>query len=221
MLAAKTSALMEAIERHCGDNTSAWGERQLRPPAHDEQHPSSGESDSQPAFPMDPRHSDGMVARPRTRDRRGGTRPRSRRVHALPRLSAAYRIALDGLAAGNSRAEAVLYGLFELVERDCTAFGEVLRSGRRIKLTSLPEPALGLVKTLGNVGIDTYVYSFVSDVGIPTFFAMIDDTRSRDGLLINGGAGCHLDPTVAVGKGVDGGCPVPIIGVGLDQRTWR
>src|SRR5207248_2622263 len=117
--------------------------------------------------------------------------------HRSPRLMASHS---DGLAAGNCRAEAVLHGLYELVERDCTAFGEALGTGRRIELLSLPEPARRLVGTLDEVGIATYVYVFTSNVGIPTFYAIIDDQRSGDGLLINGGAGCHLDPAVAVGR---------------------
>ncbi|MFE9631293.1 YcaO-like family protein [Streptomyces sp. NPDC006463] len=112
-----------------------------------------------------------------------------------PRLTASIS---DGLAAGNSLAEATLHALYELVERDCTAFGEVLKMGHRVPLDSLPPAHSELVERFHGNGIAVRVFSFSNDIGIPVFYVTIDDRQADDPLLFNGGAGCHLSPDVAL-----------------------
>jgi len=103
-----------------------------------------------------------------------------------------------GLASGNSPQEALLHGLLELVEHDCTAFGETLRRGSLIRLASLPGEAFELIERFQRAGIHVQLFSYSNAIGVPTVFATAEDTHSEDGLLINGGAGCHPDPTVAL-----------------------
>ncbi|MDI5970805.1 YcaO-like family protein [Streptomyces sp. SL13] len=103
-----------------------------------------------------------------------------------------------GLAVGNSPQEALLHGLLEAIEQDCTAFGETLRQGRRIRLESLPPVATELVGRFQRMGVSVQVFGYANVVGVPTVFATTDDTHAEDGMLINGGAGCHPDPVVAV-----------------------
>jgi ribosomal protein S12 methylthiotransferase accessory factor len=104
----------------------------------------------------------------------------------------------DGLAAGNSLTEAVLHGLYELIERDSTSLGEASRTGLRIRPDSLPDEVQPLLEVLTSHGIEYLVMCFESEFTVPTFFVYLDDHRARDPWLINGGAGCHLDPAVAV-----------------------
>ncbi|MFG3287130.1 YcaO-like family protein [Streptomyces sp. NPDC048111] len=103
-----------------------------------------------------------------------------------------------GLAAGNSRAEATLHALYELVERDATTFGEVLKKGHRVPLDSLPAAHTELVERFHRNGIAVRVFSFAHDIGVPVFYVTIDDRQADDPLLFNGGAGCHLSPQVAL-----------------------
>lgn len=103
-----------------------------------------------------------------------------------------------GLAAGNSPQEALLHGLLETVEQDCTAFGETLRGGRRVRVSSLPDRPAELVDRFRRAGVTVQVFGYTNEIGIPTLFVTTDDTHAEDGLLINGGAGCHPDPAVAV-----------------------
>lgn len=103
-----------------------------------------------------------------------------------------------GLAVGNSPQEALLHGLLEAVEQDCTAFGETLRRGSRIRLETLPELPAGIVGQFLRQGVQVQVFVYANAVGVPTVFATTDDTHAADGMLINGGAGCHPDPVVAV-----------------------
>ncbi|GAA1377792.1 YcaO-like family protein [Streptomyces beijiangensis] len=116
----------------------------------------------------------------------------------FPNECGMFRSNTIGLAVGNSPQEALLHGLLETIEHDCTAFGETLKSGWNIRLSSLPEAAAELVGRFERMGVNVQVFAYVNDIGVPTFFATTDDTQAGDGMLFNGGAGCHLDPTVAV-----------------------
>jgi ribosomal protein S12 methylthiotransferase accessory factor len=116
----------------------------------------------------------------------------------FPNECGMFRSNTIGLAVGNSPQEALLHGLLETIEHDCTAFGETLKSGWNIRLSSLPDAARELVGRFERIGIEVQVFAYVNDIGVPTFFATTDDTQAGDGMLFNGGAGCHLDPVVAV-----------------------
>jgi thioglycine synthase len=105
-----------------------------------------------------------------------------------------------GLAVGNNPREALLHGLLEAIEQDCTAFGETLRQGNKIRPESLPDGPAGLIAQFERVGVNVQVFSYINEIGVPTVFATTDDTHAEDGLLINGGAGCHPDPLVAVNR---------------------
>ncbi len=104
----------------------------------------------------------------------------------------------NGLASGNSLPEATLHALLEVIERDATTFSELGRTGFQITRDTLPQPALGLVESMESADIDVVVRYVPSDCGLPTFHVSIDDTRSGDPMLINGGFGCHPDPLVGV-----------------------
>jgi len=106
----------------------------------------------------------------------------------------------DGLASGNSITEAALHGAYELIERDSTSLGESSRLGRRMDLDTLPPAVQPLLRTLERLNIECMVMCFESEFGIPTFFAYLDDRNAANPWLINGGAGCHLDPQVAVSR---------------------
>jgi ribosomal protein S12 methylthiotransferase accessory factor len=105
-----------------------------------------------------------------------------------------------GLASGNSPQEALLHGLLEAVEQDCTAFGETLKGGRRIRLGSLPPGPAELVDRFLRWGVEVQVFGYANEIGVPAVFVTTDDTHAADGLLINGGAGCHPDPVVATNR---------------------
>lgn len=103
-----------------------------------------------------------------------------------------------GLAIGNTPQEALLHGLLEAIEHDCTAYGEALSTGWNIRLESLPEEPLKLAKKFQEAGVDIQIFAYMNDVQIPTLFVTTNDRGTGDGMLINGGAGCHLNPHVAV-----------------------
>jgi ribosomal protein S12 methylthiotransferase accessory factor len=200
LLAATVSALMEAVERHCGEVQGRRGIEgsfeALRTQGYRVLHPrrlllAHGSTWTPTAacewWPARELHSDAVVLVPAGAVFVPYQRP--------PRLFAS---SSDGLAAGNCLAEAALHGLYELIERDATAFGETLRQGTVLAQDSLPGDAGRLASRIHACGLRLRCYHFPSALAVPVFYAVIDDEASADPMLINGGAGCHLDPGVAL-----------------------
>ncbi|MEC3980179.1 YcaO-like family protein [Amycolatopsis sp. H20-H5] len=107
-----------------------------------------------------------------------------------------------GLAAGNDLDEAVLHALYEVVEHDCTSFAELLSIGHRVRLDTLPEQARELIAMFERASVTVTVHAYTNGIGIPTFSALTEDTHAQDAMLFNGGAGCHLDPEIAVTRAI-------------------
>ncbi len=103
-----------------------------------------------------------------------------------------------GLAAGNDSLDATIQGLYEVLEHDSTAFGEKLGLGYRLEIDSLPDAHQALVEKFRRAGLEVTVHVYTGGLPVPTFFVIIDDVHSRDGMLFNGGAGCHLNPEIAL-----------------------
>ncbi|MET7640480.1 YcaO-like family protein [Streptomyces sp. NPDC005438] len=106
----------------------------------------------------------------------------------------------DGLASGNCLTEATLHALYELVERDSRSFGEVLRLGQRVDLHSLPKSLAGVARQLTEAGIEVSLFAFRSSLEITSFFALGDDRLAENAMLVNAGAGCHLNPAVGAAR---------------------
>jgi ribosomal protein S12 methylthiotransferase accessory factor len=112
----------------------------------------------------------------------------------------------NGLASGNTPAEAVLHGLCEVVERDACALWDhrsaAEQMATRIDLGTVDDPAVtGLVEQFSAAGVAVEVWNVTSDIGIPAFRAMIFDQASDPLLYPMGaalGAGCHPDREVAL-----------------------
>ncbi|NLK26216.1 MAG: YcaO-related McrA-glycine thioamidation protein [Euryarchaeota archaeon] len=111
-----------------------------------------------------------------------------------------FRTSTNGLAAGNNLEEAILHGLYEVVERNDWSFAE----GRRRIGGDIEVPSSGKVKDLVEMftskGVDIHLKDLTTDIGIPTIAAASDDTIMQDPALLNLGLGTHLDPEVAAIK---------------------
>ncbi|MFD9632545.1 YcaO-like family protein [Streptomyces violascens] len=103
-----------------------------------------------------------------------------------------------GLAAGNDPVDATVQALYEVIEHDSTAFGEKLGLGHRVPIDTLPDAHREVVERFERASISITVHAYTGGLPVPTFFVTTDDTHSRDGMLFNGGAGCHLNPEIAL-----------------------
>jgi putative methanogenesis marker protein 1 len=103
----------------------------------------------------------------------------------------------NGLAAGNTRDEAVLYGLLEVIERDSLSRAERNHSmGKRVSVAE-PGPVQDLLGRYEKAGIVITLWLLDGLTRIPTVAAAADDPVTRDPAFLVIGAGTHPSPQVA------------------------
>jgi YcaO-like protein with predicted kinase domain len=121
-------------------------------------------------------------------------------------------VATNGLASGNTYPEAVLHALHEVVERDAVAQEEFYlihhdqehspsRPVRLIDPGTLPDDSRMLVGRIAAAGLRVQVQDCGTDTGIPVFGAVIvdEDYPGAEGeALTFAGYGADLDPARAV-----------------------
>jgi YcaO-like protein with predicted kinase domain len=120
-----------------------------------------------------------------------------------------FNVSTNGLAVGNSEEEAILHSLCELIERDAVALWML---GQQKGLPARPLDTNGIKKgsclqlldMLGDSGLQFNIWDITSDLGIPTFFCVIDDRYIKQDLSIGriAGAGCHPSSDVAICRAI-------------------
>jgi ribosomal protein S12 methylthiotransferase accessory factor len=124
---------------------------------------------------------------------------------ALPHAGA-FLATTNGLASGNSMAEAVAHGLFEVIERDAlTAWSRRPASERDQWLLDLDVEAAGdgflaeTVLRLRRAGMLFAVWDITSDIAVPAFHCILVDGADPHGQA-GTGSGCHPDKAVALSR---------------------
>ncbi len=109
----------------------------------------------------------------------------------------------NGVAAGNCLEEAILQGLFELVERDAVAMWWYHRLRRpAVDWRTLGSPFVDQVAaTLQTLDLRLEILDLTHDLGLPVFSAHA--FQAADGGLFKcNGFGCHRDPRIALERAV-------------------
>jgi ribosomal protein S12 methylthiotransferase accessory factor len=102
----------------------------------------------------------------------------------------------NGLASGNTLTEAVLHGLYEVVERDAMVGHPGVADPRAlVALDTLTGAPADLVARMNAAGVHVAIASLPSRTGLPVFQAAI---RGDSPPVTFGGSGCHLDREVAL-----------------------
>lgn len=115
-----------------------------------------------------------------------------------------FQASSNGLAAGNSRPEAQLHAICELIERDAFALWRLLSSDARARTRIDPAAAADpsadqLMSRYEASGMVVEAWDITSDIDVPAFFSVIDDRFARPPFLGRfGGAGCHPNAGVAL-----------------------
>ena len=106
----------------------------------------------------------------------------------------------NGLASGTSLEEAILHGMFEVIERDAWSIFELTHKNyKQIDLDSIESETVNdAISKFSENDIKIKLMDFTADVNIPTIAASADDTLLKDAGLLTLGIGTHLDPEVAV-----------------------
>jgi ribosomal protein S12 methylthiotransferase accessory factor len=129
--------------------------------------------------------------------------------YTLPPMPAAgcFPASSNGLASGNTLAEAMVHALCEVIERDAAAIARHGRGefppDRRLDLGSIDDPTcLQLLEQYRQAQVAVGVWDLTTDVGVPVFQArIIDESISRDRPLHAAtGAGCHPAREVALSR---------------------
>ncbi len=108
----------------------------------------------------------------------------------------------NGAAAHTSRVKATLGGIFEVIERDGLMimwFNRLLMS--KISIDSLPLEVLRIVRKVNDLGFDVIIQNITTDIGVPAFCVFIVNRQNEKPALFSG-AGCHLNPEIALMKGI-------------------
>ncbi len=106
----------------------------------------------------------------------------------------------NGLASGNVLEEAILHGIFEVIERDAWSIFELTHKNyAQINLDSIESELINeTLNKFESKGIKIKLMDFTADIKIPTIAASADDTVTKDAGLLTLGIGTHLDPEVAI-----------------------
>jgi len=122
----------------------------------------------------------------------------------------AFEVSTDGLASGNVTAEAVLHGIYELIERDAHALLEMLPqqplSERLCDLGPLGSGRLlSLIKAVERVGLSLRLLDMTTDIPVPAFMAVLAPSHVLDdaaSAIFCTGCGCHASPERAILRAV-------------------
>jgi YcaO-like protein with predicted kinase domain len=107
----------------------------------------------------------------------------------------------NGIASGGSLEDAILSGLYELIERDAWTLNQyLLDSGfllHRTPLIELPPRVESCVRKIESANLRVHLFDIGNDYKIPVFSALILDLSGNCAGTF-GGYGCHLNAEIAV-----------------------
>ena len=128
------------------------------------------------------------------------------RTHGSPR----FWVSSDGLASGNTWHEAVLHGLLERVERDACVLWNVgdpaCRHARRIDPDSIEDEGIReMLEKIFSADFDLALFDVTSDLAVASIVALLRP-KGDDGSLryvdLTMGAGASLSPDVAAARAI-------------------
>jgi len=111
----------------------------------------------------------------------------------------------NGLGAGNTPDEAMLQGLYEVVERDAVAGWHAMsaagQAARAVDPASVDGPAsTWLLARLAAAGAPVRLWDISGASGLPAFLALVWDIQGVAGIEAESGAGCHASADVALAR---------------------
>jgi ribosomal protein S12 methylthiotransferase accessory factor len=116
----------------------------------------------------------------------------------------------NGLASGNTRTEAIVHGLCEVIERDQISFWSVAQDDpksvidRRVRIESVRDPICrSLIEQCLAAGLEVFVWYATMNIDIPVFSCTIVDRRNKTPYPQQAtGYGCHPLQTIALARAI-------------------
>jgi ribosomal protein S12 methylthiotransferase accessory factor len=126
-------------------------------------------------------------------------------THPVPSDGTLFQATTNGLASGNSWLEAVLHGLYEVVERDAVAIWRAapssVQDARAIDLATIDaQSCRHLIAQFQRAGMQLRVWDVSSDVRLPVFVALVQSSDDTDAVEPQLGTGCHISREVALSR---------------------
>lgn len=117
-----------------------------------------------------------------------------------------FNVSSNGLAAGNSKEEAIFHAICEIIERDALvkwqAKNNQSKNATSIAPATVKDFNLKFIDNLYRRGLTLQIWEIISDIGIPAYHvAIIDDINLR-GLNIFTGTGAHLSKSIALFRAI-------------------
>nr|CBH39496.1 conserved hypothetical protein, YcaO-like family [uncultured archaeon] len=112
-----------------------------------------------------------------------------------------FRTNTNGLASGNELEEAIFHGLSEVIERDAWSLVEITRNTGAV-VNIAERKILNLTHKFSDADVSLLIRDITSEIGVPTFAAVSDDTLLRYPALLTIGMGTHTDARVALNRAI-------------------
>lgn len=107
----------------------------------------------------------------------------------------------NGLASGNTLAEATLHALLEVLERDTIAMNVARNEAAPIDNDQLPQPFRQWAAQWQLLGVRLFVRFLPGEFGLPCFEATLHEAGSQN-IELARGWGLHLDRTIALSRAI-------------------
>lgn len=114
----------------------------------------------------------------------------------------------NGLASGNCYLEAILHGIYEIVERDQITLwllrDKDTNKSSRIKLSTIEyNPVTEIINNAEARGLYIAIWDISSDIGLPCFACTVISSNDHHfGNFVTSGYGCHTDKNIALSRAV-------------------
>lgn len=109
----------------------------------------------------------------------------------------------NGLASGTTFHEAILHGLFEIIERHSWSLELLRRKAKSLNQSTIPDSIIK--KSLQNLiakGWRIEIKDISAPLDIPTYYSVIFNPDLPDTHLTAAGLGVHLDPQIALNRSI-------------------
>jgi YcaO-like protein with predicted kinase domain len=111
----------------------------------------------------------------------------------------------SGLGSGNEPVEAILQGLYEVVERDAVARWHALSAAEQAQCAVDPASVAGpasawLLARLADADVSVRLWDITAETGLPAYLALAWDADGVAGIEPESGAGCHASADVALAR---------------------
>ena len=112
----------------------------------------------------------------------------------------------NGLASGGTLEDAILSGLYEIIERDAWSLNQYLLDNCgmlpiRTPLINLPERLETLVRKIEAANLKLHLFEITTDYAVPVYLAILLD-RSGNCAGTFAGYGCHLNAEIAAVRAI-------------------